>query len=245
MAHHPVGESVPTSSLVGARSPLRRALPAGRRERVHVRAEQGEERRQHRQRDEAGERRDDQPTQGHRPQKPEGEHEQRRERSCDRDRAEGDRAPGRLEGRAQRFDAGAVPDELLPVTRDEQQAVVDREAEARARHEVEREDGDRRHVVDHADQGQRDHDREAARDQRQRGGDHAPEDPQREQEEQWKRDQLRAQEVVLRLGSHLLVRDGRSSDLAREGRGEAFRDRGVIAGAGVERRGHQHEPAVG
>ena len=35
-AHHPVGEAVPTSSLVGARSPLRRALPAGRRERVHV-----------------------------------------------------------------------------------------------------------------------------------------------------------------------------------------------------------------
>ena len=232
----------PRSSGRAARSAAR--CQRGRRERVHVRAEQSKERRQHGQCDDAGERRDDQPAQGHRTQEAEREHEQRRESSSDRDRAEGDRAPGRLEGRAQRLDPGTVPDELLPVARDEQQAVVDREAETCARDEVEREDRDRGHVVDHSDQCQRDHDREAAGNQRQRSGDDAAKHPQSEQEEQWERDQLRAQEVVLRLGAHLLVRDGGSSDLAWEGRGEALRQRGVVAGTGVERRGDQHEPPV-
>ena len=143
VAHHPVCEPVPAAALVGACGPLGGALPARRRERVHVRAEQREERRQHGQRDEPGERRDDQAADRHRAQEAEREREQRAEGGGDRDRAERHRAPGRLEGRPQGLDAGAVPHELLAVARDEQQAVVDREPEAGARHEIEREHGDR------------------------------------------------------------------------------------------------------
>ena len=45
--------------------------------------------------------------------------------------------------------------------------------------------------------------------------------------------------------AHLLVRDGRAADLARQRRGQALRDRGMLARAGVERRGDEHEAPVG
>ena len=156
--HHPVGEPVPAAALVGSRGALGRPLPTGRRECVHPRAEQCEERGQHRQRDEARERSDDQPSDRHRAQEAEREDEQRAERGGDGDRTERDRAAGRLHRHPQRLCARPVAHELLPIARHEQQAVVDREAEPRAGDEVEREDGDRRHAVDDADQREREHD---------------------------------------------------------------------------------------
>ena len=215
MAHHPVREPVPGTALVRPRVALGGALPARRGKRVDARAEQREERGQHGQCDKAGERRNEQAADRHRAQETEGKGEQRAERGRDGDRAERNRATGGLERRAQCGRPGPMAHELLAVAREQQQAVVDREAEAGACDEVEREDGDRTHVVCDADQRERDDDRDHAGDERQRRRDDASEDQEREQEEERERDQLCPKEVVLRQRAHLLVRDRRAAYLAR------------------------------
>src|SRR5581483_3522784 len=184
------------------------------RERVDAPAEQREERGHDGQRDQARERRDDQATDRHRAQEREREDEQRPEGGRHGDRAERDRAAGGRDRGPQRIEPGAGPRELLAVARDEQQAVVDREPQAGARHEVEREHRNRSNVVGGAQQRERRRDREDPGGDGQERGDDAAEDPDRERREQRQGDQLGAEEIALGLLLHLLVRDGRSADEA-------------------------------
>ena len=104
------------------------------------------------------------------------------------------------------------PRELLAVAREEEQAVVDREPETCAGDEVEREHGDRDRRVRKPQHREGGDDREDARGNRQERRDHATEDPDAEDEEERERDQLRPDEVALRLPPDLFARDGRASD---------------------------------
>ena len=173
--------------------------PTTDRERIHARAEQDEQGRQHRERDQPGERPHEPAGKPHRAHEPEREHGQRRDRDAHRHRAERDRPPGRRERRAHGLDARPTPGELLAVAGDEQQAVVDPEPETRAGDDVQRVRGDRRRPVEQAKQEQRAEDRQCAAQERQQRRDHAPEHPESEQEQDREGELLRVGEVALHL----------------------------------------------
>ncbi len=82
--------------------------------------------------------------------------------------------------------------DLLAISRDHEEAVVDRQAEAEAGDEVEREDRDRAHLGRAAQHHERADDCQAADEQGQQSGDEAAEEEQREQEEDRERVELRA-----------------------------------------------------
>ena len=130
--HQRLREPVPAALLAGRRA-LHRPPPARQRPGVHARAEEDEERGQHGQRDQPGKRPDEPAGDPHRLEKPEREDRHRRDRRAHRDRRERDRPARRRECRAHRIRARPMADKLLPVARDEEQAVVDAESEARPR----------------------------------------------------------------------------------------------------------------
>ena len=153
--------------------------------------------------------------------------EARRER--DRDRAVGDRAPGRVDRAVQRLWFGAREvsgavrrarqravalrtrlvasdlGELLAISRDDEQAVVDREAEAEADDDVERELRKRVEAVDDPQHEEgRDH-REPADEQRHQRRDDAAEHEQRQDEQDRERETLGLAEVLADLLADLLA----------------------------------------
>ena len=182
------------------------------RERVDARAEQAEERGQQRERDRAGERPDERAGDPHRAQEPEREDGERGDRGADGDRAECHGPAGGAQRLANGIGARATPRELLAETRDQQQAVVDPEPEACAGDDVERVRRHRGEAIEHAKEQQRPEDREPAADEGQERRDHAPEDHEREQEEDWERDELGALQVLLHLVVDLDRRDRHAAD---------------------------------
>jgi hypothetical protein len=99
--------------------------------------------------------------------------------------------------------------QLLPVARDDEEAVVDREAEPERDHDVEREhvDVEPGDGVDPAQREERAEDGEDADEERQERGDDAPEDEDREDEEDREPEPLRLLQVALHLLAKL--REGR------------------------------------
>ena len=171
-------EAIPAASL-SARSPLGGAPPATRGERVHPLAEQDEERGQDGQRDQARERRDQAAGDPHRAQEPEREEGERRDRSRDGHRAEGDGPARRRDRPPDGIGARPEPRELLAVAGDEEQAVVDPEPEPDPGDDVQ---GVGRHghrEVENAQHEQPTQDRQCAADERQKPGDQAAKDPER------------------------------------------------------------------
>ncbi len=202
--HHAAGEAVP--ALVSAVGPV--ADPASAELDVPEREERGgEHARGDRRHD-----RDDRAADSHRLQEVEGEDRQRRERERDGRRAVDDGAAGRGHRRDDRLPAGPVALELLPVPREQEQRVVDREAETQADHEVEAEDREAVHLVDPAqDEEGRQHRRHADH-HRDHRGTRAAEEHDREQEQERERQQLRAAEVLGDLLPELLVGDLRTAE---------------------------------
>ena len=100
-----------------------------------------------------------------------------------------------------------VPRRLLAPARDDEQRVVDREAEPEPRDEVEREDRERMHLDREPEPEEREGDRAGADERRQERRDEAAEDPEREQQDERERDQLGAAEIALDRGGHLARRD--------------------------------------
>ena len=107
---------------------------------------------------------------------------------------------------------GPVLRDLLAIARDHEQAVVDREAEAEAGDEVEREDRDRADLGRAAQHHERADDRQAADEQRQQSRDEAAEEQQREQEEDREGVELRGAQVALGLLVDLLLGERGAAD---------------------------------
>ena len=103
--------------------------------------------------------------------------------------------------------AVAVLRRLLAPAGDDEERVVDREAEAEARHEVEREDRERMHLDRDPQPEERKPDRPRADEWREERGHEAAEDPEREQEHERERDQLGATQVALDRIRDLAGRD--------------------------------------
>ena len=185
---------------------MQRGLEAPRAQRVHPRAERGEDRRQQRQRDERRHQRADQPADTHRVEEAQREHEQRRERRRDRDRREQDGAARRRHRRPQRGGGLEPALELLAEARDHEQRVVDREAEPEARDQVERVDRHRLdRAVDDPHREERDQDRRGADREREQRRDEAAEDEERERQEDREGEQLGARDVLGDLLADLLL----------------------------------------
>ena len=110
---------------------------------VHALAEEREHGREHGQRDRRRRERDQRAADPHRAQEVLREDGERRERGRHGQRREEHRAAGRRHRAAERDQPGSRARQLLAVARDDEQAVVDRQPEAEAGHEVEREDRDR------------------------------------------------------------------------------------------------------
>ena len=211
--HHDLRQAVPEAGALGPRAPLGRAAKACRCKRVHAGAERSQDRGEHDQRICAGEHRGEHAADAHRVQEGLREGEQRGQGHRNRDRAEQDGPPGGGHGPPQRFAAGPHACELLPVPRDDEEAVVDREAEPEAGDEVCREDGQRREGVDDPQAEEGREDRHEPADRRESRRNQAAEDEQRQHEEERKREELRAHEILLDLGGHLLVRDQPAAEL--------------------------------
>ena len=101
----------------------------------------------------------------------------------------------------------AVLRRLLAPAGDDEERVVDREAETEARDEVEREDRERMHLDRDPQPEEREPDCARADERRQERGHEAAEDPEREQQDERERDQLGAAEVALDRVRHLAGRD--------------------------------------
>ena len=175
-AHHEHGDAVPDALAVDDRATLEHAAL------VDPMAEGGEHRRQQHDGAERRRRRHADAGVAERAHERDREHEHRRQPDRHGDGAEQDRPAGRAH-RAHDGDPGLVAaGQLLAVAGDDEQAVVDRQAEAQRRRGVERED---RHVGELGEQlqhGERADDREDADGQRQQGGDDRAEHPDQQHE---------------------------------------------------------------
>ena len=96
---------------------------------------------------------------------------------------------------------------LLAVARDHEQAVVDRQPEAEAGDEVEREHRQVGEARDDPQREERRDDRKATEQRRQQRGDERAEEQQRQQEDEREREQLGVREVLADLRVRLGVRD--------------------------------------
>ena len=182
-AHHPGRKTAPAA----ARGHL--LQPAGS-ERVDPRAEPVEERRQRDERDETGGEGDEDAAEAHRVEELLREDEQAAHRGGDRDGAEEDGAPRTSHRRGERLRAVSVHRRFLPPARDDEQRVVDREAEAEAGDEIEREDREGVHLDRDPEPEERERDRTGTDEGRQECRHEAAEDPEREQEDEREGDQL-------------------------------------------------------
>ncbi len=213
--HDPAGQREPAA--LGVLRRLQRAAEPGRGQEVDVPAEQSQHRGQHQQRDQQRRGGDQQTADRHRVEEALAEDEQRGHRGAHGERAEQDGAARGVQGDPDRPVDVGLDRHLAAEAGDDQQAVVDREAEAERGDQVEREDRHRGELVDHpqAEQGQ--DDVQAADDQRQRGGHQTAEDPQREQEQHREGQEFGPLQVVL---------DG-ADDLVADHLAAAELDRGV------------------
>jgi len=125
-----------------------------------------------------------------------------------------------------------MPSDLLAVAVDDEQAVVNRQAEAQPGDHVHREDRHRRHIAREAKNQERPQDREAAHEERKERGDEAPEEDQRQGEQDRKREHLRGSKVAFDLLVDLPLDHRRSSHDRRAIGGQAPGDlaRGVLPG---------------
>jgi hypothetical protein len=222
-----VREPVPATGGRGARGVLCCPAPARGRQRVHPRAERRQDRGEDRQRHEARDQRGQHATDPHAVQEPQREDEQRRHRRGDRQRAEEHGSAGGGERALQRGPRPVAERELFAEARQDEQAVVDRQAEAHARHEVEREDRQAGHtLVDAAHEQEGREDREPAHQRRQQRRDEAAEDPQREQEEDREGQHLRLGEVLADAVADLVLQHLGAADerparrVGTDGRGD-------------------------
>jgi hypothetical protein len=187
---HERRDRVPASAVFFSRSGLERQC-------VHARPEHGQQRGDD---DDGGERREqghERPAESHRVQEPLREQTQGHDGRSHGERAE-DHGPARgPERRRERFHAGPVLFDLLAVARDEEEAVVDGEAETQGRHEVERGDGDRNGLVEQPETGRRSNHRNAAERERQHRGDQAAEDDDEQNGQDREGDELRTAEIAL------------------------------------------------
>ena len=198
-SHDGLREPVPAALLDLPGVAVQRLLPALEAERVHARAEHGEHGRQHGQRHERRRERHQHAAVAHREQEPQVEHDQRAHGGRHGDGAEQHGPAGGPHRPLQRLGGVDPLGQLLAEARDDEQRVVDREAEPGAGDQV---DGEHRHRLDlvhepHPDEGG--DDRRAAHQHREQGGDHAAEDDERQQEEQREGEHLGAREVLLDL----------------------------------------------
>ena len=156
---------------------------------------QGDDRRHHRQQH------DGDAGVGERPQEVLREDEQRRERHGDGEGADGDRPACRLDRPHDRLLDGAPVAQLLPVAGDDEQAVVDGEAEPERGGQVDgvdRDVGQRAHDVQRQERAEHG---EHADEQRQRRGEETAEHEHEQQQRDRDGDALRSAEVALdRLG---------------------------------------------
>ena len=210
--HHGAREPVPEAFRGGARVGLGPALEELGGERVDPLAEEREDGGQDRQRDRRRRERDERAADAHRVEEPLREHRQRRQRARDGDRGVGHGPAGGRHRSPERLHACARLGDLLAVARDDEQAVVDREAQPEARDEVEREDRDRAQLAGDREEQERRDDREAADQKRQHRGDEAPEEEEREEEEDREGEHLRPLQVRLDVLVDLLLRDGVAAD---------------------------------
>ena len=141
--HHATGDAVPEALVLG----LRRSVPEDA-ERVDPGADDGEQRRQGDDRRDHRQQHDGDAGVGERAQEVQREHEQRRERHGDGEGAERHGAPGGLDGADDGVVDAAPGAQLLAEAGDDEQAVVDGQAEPERRRQVDRED---RHVGERAD----------------------------------------------------------------------------------------------
>ena len=198
--HDPRGEPRPAA----AGGELLQAL---RGERVDPGAEPVEERRQRDERDDSGRERHEHAAEPHRVEELLREDEQAGHRRSHGERAEDDRPARGPHRRGERLGAVPVPGGLLTPSRDDEERVVDREAEAEARDEVEREDGKRMHLDGDPEPEEREGDRAGADERRQERGDEAAEHPERQQQDERERDQLGPTQIALDRRGHLARSD--------------------------------------
>ena len=152
-------------------------------ERVDARAERHQQGRKHHQRDGSVAQRDERAARAHRVEEAQREHEQARERAGHGERAVQHGAPGRLQRAHDRRASVGAAGELLAISRQHEQAVVDAQAETHPRDEVDREDREAEELVDHPQQQERRNNREAADEQRQHRRDEPAKDPEGEQQQ--------------------------------------------------------------
>ena len=231
-AHDPSGEPGPWT--LGLRSRL--DLPD--RVAVKVAPEQGQERREERQRGRDGEADDDRAgdadgAQDHELEEDEAEQSEQHGQAAEEDRPSGcrDRDPHRF------LDAVAISHrafrQLFPETARDEQRVVDAEPEPEQRCEVEHEDAHGRELGHDEDGGQSDEDARPADDERDAGSDERPEHDQQREGGERERDDLAALEVPLADVLHIAVEGGAARELDRQPRrlAEPFaQDRQCVGG---------------
>ena len=115
--------------------------------------------------------------------------------------------------------------ELLPVSGKDEEAVVDRQADAESGHDLKREQVDRLHPRDQPQSGQREDDRERRDRKRQHRRGERPEDDQQEQKEDRCRVELDRARVVLGALADLEGGDRRAAGRDRRRLGERAIDR--------------------
>ena len=186
--------------------------PLADREAVDAAAEGGEDRRQHDDGEDAGEDGDGHAGVGEAAQEGEGEHEQRAQRRRHGEGAEGTVRPAVRTVRTHgvvRLVAGA---QLLAEAADDEQRVVDGEAEAHRGGEVEGEDRDLGDQVDEPQHDERADDRQRADGERQRRRHDAAEHEQQQDEGDRQGDHLGPDEVLLDRRADLVEDLGEAAD---------------------------------
>ena len=138
--------------------------------------------------------------------------------------------PARAHRRGERLGPVAVARRLLAPARDDEERVVDREAEAETGDEVEREDREGVHLDRDPEAEERERDRAGADERRQERRHEPAEDPEREQEDEREGDQLGAAEVALDRLGHLARGDRAAAEAHLRIVGERRREpvRGVL-----------------
>src|SRR5439155_19489817 len=120
--------------------------------------------------------------------------------------------PGGGEGLPQRIGSRPEPFDRIPVARDDEEAVIDRETQTDRDHEVEGVDREWRDRIRDAQPEEGSENRDNARPDRQQRRYDTAEDQEREQKEDREREHLRPGEILLDLIVDLLVRDVATSE---------------------------------
>jgi hypothetical protein len=244
---HPVPEAGP----VRARRTVEERHPPG----VDPPSEDREQRREAEHRHRGGHHHDRDAGVGEGPQEVHGEHEQGRERDGDDQRREGDRATCGLDRAHHRVVRLCPPTHLLPEAGDDEQAVVDGEAEAERRRDVDREDRHVGHLRDREEREEGPEHGQGPDEERQQGGHEGAEDEHQQHEGDRHGDRLRLRQVPLDGRADLPEHLGLAADLDADGAprrhtgerladlGHDLLDRLVLAGDAAEHEGAVAFPA--